>query len=69
MTKGLSLEELEAHAHADLLPDRVEMHRRNGRRRRSKRIRSGNVTRKVVNVGELINEAENVLICQRIGVD
>jgi hypothetical protein len=65
----MALEELEGHGHAELLPDRIEVHRRNGRRRRSKRIRSANVTRKVVNAGGLINEAENVLICQRIGVD
>ena len=42
MTKGLALEELEAHGFAQLLPDRIEMHRRRGRRRR-RRVRSGNV--------------------------
>ena len=62
-------EELESNGHAELLHDRIEVHRRNGRRRRRKRIRSGNVTRKVVNVGGLINEAKNVIVCQRIGVD
>ena len=68
MTKGLALEELEAHSYAELLPDRIEMHRRRSVRRRHRR-RSGNVECKVVNVGGLINEAENVLICQRIDVD
>ncbi len=34
MTKGLALEELEAHSRAELLPDRVEMHRRRRRWRR-----------------------------------
>ncbi len=28
ITKGLALEELEAHSHAALLPDRIEMRRR-----------------------------------------
>ena len=37
---GLSLRELEAHARAELLPDRIEMHRRV---RIRKRRRSGNV--------------------------
>jgi hypothetical protein len=37
---GLSLGELEAHARAELLPDRIEMHRRV---RIRKRRRSGNV--------------------------
>ncbi len=41
MTKGLALEELEAHSHAELLPDRIEMHRRV--RKIRKRRRSGNV--------------------------
>ncbi len=31
---GLSLEELEAQSRAQLLPDRIELHRRHGRRRR-----------------------------------
>jgi hypothetical protein len=39
--EGLSLRELEAHARAELLPDRIEMHR-SGRKIR-KRRRSGNV--------------------------
>jgi hypothetical protein len=34
LTKGLALEELEAHSRAELLPDRVEMHRRRRRWRR-----------------------------------
>jgi hypothetical protein len=38
--EGLSLRELEAHARAELLPDRIEMHRRKSVR---KRRRSGNV--------------------------
>ncbi len=38
---GLSLEELEAHARAELLPDRIEMHRRV--RKLRKRISCGNV--------------------------
>jgi hypothetical protein len=37
---GLSLRELEAHSRAELLPDRIEMHRRV---RIRKRRRSGNV--------------------------
>ncbi len=64
--KGLALEELEAHAHADLLPDRVEMHRRRNSRRRLKRRRSGNVTCTATNVGGLVNAAANLQICQRI---
>jgi hypothetical protein len=38
---GLSLRELEAHARAELLPDRIEMHRHVSKIR--KRRRSGNV--------------------------
>ncbi len=38
---GLSLQELEAHSRAELLPDRIEMHRRV--RKIRKRRRSGNV--------------------------
>ena len=41
MTKGLGLEELEAHSYVELLPDRIEMHRRV--RKIRKRRRSGNV--------------------------
>jgi hypothetical protein len=33
---GLSLEELEAQSRAQLLPDRIEMHRRKGHRRRNR---------------------------------
>ena len=68
MTKGLALEELEAHGFAQLLPDRIEMHRRRGRRRR-RRVRSGNLECTAVNVGGLINTAENFLICQDVDVD
>jgi hypothetical protein len=39
--EGLSLRELEAHARAELLPDRIEMHR--SVRKIRKRRRSGNV--------------------------
>jgi hypothetical protein len=42
MTKGLALEELEARSFAQLLPDRIEMHRRV--RKIRKRRRSGNVS-------------------------
>jgi hypothetical protein len=41
MIKGLDLEELEAHSYVELLPDRIEMHRRVSKIR--KRRRSGNV--------------------------
>ena len=41
--KGLGLEELEAHAHAELLPDRVEMHRRKSIRKKRIRKKIGNV--------------------------
>jgi hypothetical protein len=41
--EGLSLRELEAHARAELLPDRIEMHRRVSIRKRIRR-RKGNVT-------------------------
>ena len=60
MTKGLALEELEAHSYAQLLPDRIEM------QRRRKRRRSGNVECKATNVGGLINAALNVQACNRI---
>ena len=64
MTKGLDLEELEAHSFAQLLPDRIEMRRssRNIRKRR----RSGNVECTATNVGGLVNAAANLQICQRI---
>ena len=63
MTKGLALEELEAHAHADLLPDRVEM--RIFRTRITKRVRSGNVNCSTTNVsgGDVV--AWNNFRCQR----
>ena len=61
MTKGLALEELEAHAHAALLPDRVEMRVR-------KRRRSGNLECKATNVGGLVNAALDVQACSRFNV-
>ena len=63
MTKGLALEELEAHAHADLLPDRVEMRR--FRKSISKRIRRGNVRCDTVNVAGDDVFAFNNFQCQR----
>jgi hypothetical protein len=68
MIEGLTLEELEAHAHADLLPDRVEMHRRRNSRRRLKRVRAGNVDCEVTNVAGLDVAAANYFVCQRINV-
>jgi hypothetical protein len=65
MTNGLVLEELEAHSHAELLPDRIEMHRRRSVRRRHRR-RSGNVECTATNVGGLVNKAVNVQACNRI---
>jgi len=63
--KGLALEELEAQT-AELLPDRLEMHRR--RRRRGSRIRrnaSEGFTCSPVNVqvGEDDNEIEQGVVC------
>ncbi len=68
MIEGLALEELEAHAHAALLPDRVEMRRRRSFRRRLRRARSGNVDCKVVNVAGGDVFADNYFVCQRINV-
>ena len=65
MTKGLALEELEAHSYVELLPDRIEMHRRRSVRRRHRR-RSGNVECTATNVGGLFNDAKTLQICQRI---
>ena len=62
MTKGLALEELEAHSYVELLPDRVEM------RRLRKRRRSGNVECKATNVGGLLNAALNIQACSRFNV-
>ena len=62
MTEGLSLEELETHARAELLPDRLEMRRGN----RKKGIRRGNVRCDVTNVAGLDVLAENNFVCQRI---
>ena len=64
MTKGLGLEELEAHSYAELLPDRIEMRRRS--RSIRKRRRSGNVECTATNVGGLINAALNIQACSRI---
>ena len=63
MSKGLALEELEAHSHAELLPDRIEMRRGN---RRSKRIKRGNIRCEADNAGGLVNAALNFQICQRL---
>jgi hypothetical protein len=61
MTKGLALEELEAHSYVELLPDRIEMRRwRNVQR---KRRRGGTVTCTVTNVSGLVNTAANVQAC------
>jgi hypothetical protein len=65
MIKGLDLEELEAHSYVELLPDRVEMHRRRSVRKRHRR-RSGNVECTATNVGGLVNAAANVQACNRI---
>jgi hypothetical protein len=66
MTKGLALEELEAHSFAQLLPDRVEMHRRRRSVHRRHRRRSGNVECTATNVGGLVNLSANVQACNRI---
>ncbi len=63
MIKGLALEELEAHSHTELLPDRIEMRRGN---RRSKRVRSGNIRCESTNIGGLVNVATTLQICQRL---
>jgi hypothetical protein len=65
MINGLDLEELEAHSYAELLPDRIEMHRRRSMRRRHRR-RSGNVECTATNVGGLVNAALNVQACSRV---
>jgi hypothetical protein len=66
-TNGLALEELEAHSFAQLLPDRIEMHRRRRSvHRRHKRRRSGNVECTATNVGGLVNAAANLQLCNRI---
>jgi hypothetical protein len=67
MIKGLDLEELEAHSYVELLPDRIEMHRRRRSvHRRHKRRRSGNVECTATNVGGLVNAALNVQACSRV---
>jgi hypothetical protein len=65
MTKGLALEELEAHSFAELLPDRIEMRRRRSVNRRLRR-RSGNVECTATNVGGLVNAAANLQLCNSI---
>ena len=62
--EGLALEELEAHAHADLLLDRVEMRR--CRNRRTTRPRAGNVTCTATNVAGRDVFALNDFFCTRI---
>ncbi len=62
MTKGLALEELEAHGHAALLPDRIEMRRAN----KKKVIRRGNVRCTTTNVAGMDVFAWNKFVCQRI---
>ena len=64
MIEGLSTEELEAHGHAELLPDRVEMRR--FRNRRTKRVRAGNVTCTATNVAGRDVFALNDFFCTRI---
>ncbi len=63
MTTGLALEELEAHGHAALLPDRVEMRR--FRKSINKRIRRGNVRCETTNVAGMDVWAWNKFQCQR----
>ena len=63
MTKGLSLEELEVHAHAALLPDRIELRRGN---KKKTRITRGNVRCEATNVAGLDVLAKNNFVCQRI---
>ena len=62
MTTGLALEELEAQR-VELLPDRVEMHRRH---RHVRRVRSGNINCDqqaiAVLLGVGINGAQNCFI-------
>jgi hypothetical protein len=65
MTKGLALEELEAHSYVELLPDRIEMRRRKSIHKRHRR-RSGNVECTATNVGGLFNRALNLQLCNRI---
>jgi hypothetical protein len=66
--KGLALEELEAQT-AELLPDRLEMHRR--RRRRGSRIRRNasegfRCSPVNVQVGDFENEIDQDVVCFRI---
>jgi hypothetical protein len=55
VTKGLALEELEAQ-HVELLPDRVEMHRR---RRTTRRVRRGNINCSQQAIAVLLGGAAN----------
>ena len=63
MTKGLTLEELETHGLAALLPDRIEMRRGS---RRTKSVRRGNVRCTATNVAGLDVFVDNEFLCQRI---
>ncbi len=42
--KGLDMNELEAHSRAQLLPDRIEMHRGHRHTRRIRRVRRQNIS-------------------------
>jgi hypothetical protein len=65
--KGLALEELEAQT-AELLPDRLEMHRRGRRGSRIRRNASEGFTCSPVNVqvGDFENEIDQDVVCFRI---
>ena len=65
--KGLALEELEAQT-AELLPDRLEMHRRRRRGSRIRRNASEGFRCSPVNVqvGDFENEIEQEVVCFRI---
>ena len=68
IAEGLALEELEDHAHAALLPDRIELRRWRSSRRRLKRVGSGNVTCTATNVAGRDVFALNDFVCQNINV-
>jgi hypothetical protein len=59
ITKGLALQELEAQ-HVELLPDRVEMHRRNSHLRRMRRG-NNNSSQEAIGVlgGAAVNGTQN----------
>jgi hypothetical protein len=68
-TIGMSLEELEAHSHVQLLPDRIEMHRKSVRR---KTVRRGNINCSAVAFGLATTDAEaeaenDAQTCIRLG--